>query len=120
VRYEDHMDLLLAASDLALTRAGGGVAELAAVGLPALLVPLPIATRDHQTANAQALAAVGAAIVVPDDECSTQRVVDEVDTLVADPDRLAAMAGAMRGAAHPDAAERVARLVEASARGSGG
>ena len=118
VRYEDRMDLLLAASDLALTRAGGGVAELAAVGLPAILVPLPIATRDHQTANAQALAEVGAAIVVPDAECTTQRVVDEVDGLAADPDRLAAMAEAMRGAAHPDAAQRVARLVEANARGA--
>ena len=51
-----------------VTRAGGGVAELAAVGLPAILVPLPIATRDHQTANAQALADVGAAVVVPDAE----------------------------------------------------
>jgi len=118
VRYEDRMDLLLAASDLALTRAGGGVAELAAVGLPAILVPLPIATRDHQTANGQALAEVGAAIVVPDPECTTQRIVDEVDSLVADPDRLARMAEAMRGAAHPDAAERVARLVEANARGA--
>lgn len=118
VRYEDRMDLLLAASDLALTRSGGTVAELAAVGLPSILVPLPIAPRDHQTANGQALAAVGAAIVVPDPECTTQRVVDEVDSLIGNPDRLATMAAAMRGAAHPDAAEQVAKLVEANAKGA--
>ncbi len=62
VRYEDHMDDLLLAADVAVCRAGGStVAELAEVALPALLVPLPIAPRDHQTANARALVGVGAA-----------------------------------------------------------
>ncbi|MCU1354528.1 MAG: UDP-N-acetylglucosamine--N-acetylmuramyl-(pentapeptide) pyrophosphoryl-undecaprenol, partial [Acidimicrobiales bacterium] len=117
VPYEDHMDALLAATDLAVTRAGGGVAELAAVGLPAILVPLPIATRDHQTANARALEAVGAAIVVPDPEMTTQRLVDEVEGLLDEPERLEAMARAMAAAARPDAAEQVAALVEAHARG---
>ena len=67
VRYEDRMDLLLAAADVAVTRAGGNtIAELAVVGLPAVLVPLPIAPRDHQTANAAVLMRAGAAILVPD------------------------------------------------------
>ncbi|MCU1454968.1 MAG: UDP-N-acetylglucosamine--N-acetylmuramyl-(pentapeptide) pyrophosphoryl-undecaprenol [Acidimicrobiales bacterium] len=117
VRYEDRMALLLAAADLAVTRSGGGVAELAAVGLPAVLVPLPIATRDHQTANARALAAVGAAVVVADHDLTTERLVAEVEGLLDDPHRLEAMAAAMAGAARPDAAERVAALVEAQARG---
>ena len=116
VRYEEHMDLLLAAADLAVTRAGGGVAELATSKLPAVLVPLPIATRDHQTANARALEAVGAAIVVADADLTPQRLIDEVEGLLDDRARLATMAAAMEAAARPDAAERVAELVEANAR----
>ena len=60
VRYENRMELMLAAADVAVTRAGGNtVAELAVVGLPAVLVPLPIAPRDHQTANAAVLMRAG-------------------------------------------------------------
>ena len=59
VEYEDRMHLLLQAADVAVTRAGGSVAELAALGVPAVLVPLPIATRDHQTANGMAVAGLG-------------------------------------------------------------
>ncbi len=110
------MDLLLQAADVGVTRAGGTVAELAALGLPAVLVPLPIATRDHQTANARAVEATGGAVVVPDDECTTDRLEAELGGLLADPDRLAAMAAAMRARARLDAAERVADLVEAHAR----
>ena len=67
VRYEDRMDLLLAAADVAVSRAGGNtVAELAVVGLPAVLVPLPIAPRDHQTANAAVLMRPAEPILVPD------------------------------------------------------
>ena len=89
IRYEERMDLLLAAADLAVTRAGGGVAELAAVGLPAILVPLPIATRDHQTGNARVLTDAGAAVLIPDDECTTERLSAEVEALLArsDPTR---------------------------------
>jgi undecaprenyldiphospho-muramoylpentapeptide beta-N-acetylglucosaminyltransferase len=112
VKYEERMDLLLAAADVAVTRAGGGVAELAALGVPAILVPLPIATRDHQTANARALVSAGAAVLVPDDECTTDRLATELGALLDDRPRLDAMATAMRGAAHLDAAERVADVVE--------
>lgn len=115
VRYEEHMERVLAAADLAVCRAGGTtVAELAVVGVPAVLVPLPIATRDHQTANAGPLVRAGAAVLVPDDEFDTDRMVAEVDALVA-AGRLGEMADAARALGRPDAAAAVADLVERSA-----
>lgn len=118
VRYEDRMAELLVAADLVVARSGGTtVAELAEVGRAAILVPLPIAPRDHQTANAAALVAAGAAVLVPDDQLSPERLVRELDTVLADPQRLARMGRAARSLARPDAAERVADLVEEHARG---
>jgi undecaprenyldiphospho-muramoylpentapeptide beta-N-acetylglucosaminyltransferase len=117
VRYEDRMDLLLTAADLLVGRAGGTtVAELAEVGLPSLLVPLPIAPRDHQTANAAALVRAGAALLVPDAELDGPRLVRELTPLLDEPARLEAMGDAARSLARPDAAERVADLVEGHAR----
>lgn len=117
VRYEDRMPDLLAAADVVVSRAGGSTfAELAQVGLASILVPLPIATRDHQTANAEVLVRVGAAVRVPDAEFDTDRLEAELDRLLADPGRLDAMAAAAHTLAHPDAAARVAALVEEHAR----
>lgn len=118
VRFEDRMDLVYGAADVAVCRAGAStVAELAAVGLPAILVPLPGAPGDHQTANARALTDAGAAVVVADSECDGARLGAELDALVADPTRLAAMADAARTLARPRAADAVAALVEEHARG---
>jgi UDP-N-acetylglucosamine--N-acetylmuramyl-(pentapeptide) pyrophosphoryl-undecaprenol N-acetylglucosamine transferase len=117
VRYEDRMDLVLAAADLLIGRAGGTtVAELAEVGLASVLVPLPAAPRDHQTANAGPLVRAGAAMLVPDDQLDADRLVAEITPLLDDPARLAAMGAAARTLAHPDAADRVADLVEDHAR----
>lgn len=117
VRYEDRMATVLAAADLVVGRAGGTtVAELAEVGVAGLLVPLPGSPRDHQTANAAALVRVGGAILVPDPELDGRRLVAEIAPLVDDPQRLVAMGDAARILAHPDAAERVADLVERHAR----
>lgn len=117
VRYEDHMERLLEGADLLVCRAGGTtVAELTVMGAPAVLVPLPIATRDHQSANAAELAEVGAAAVVPDAELDVDRLVAEVDAIVTDRSRLEAMAAAARSLGRPDAAEAVADLLEANAR----
>lgn len=118
VRYEERMDRVLAAADLAVCRAGGTtVAELAALGVPAVLVPLPIATRDHQTANAGPLVAAGAAVLVPDAELDADRLVAEVDAMVAGgPGHLARMGRRAAELGRPDAAERVADLVEDAAR----
>lgn len=119
VRYESRMDLALAAADLVVSRSGGTtVAELAVVGVPSVLVPLPIATRDHQTANAGPLVRAGAAVLVPDDELDADRLVREVAQLLADgPDGLARRAAAARSLGRPDAAAAVADLVEGAARG---
>jgi len=117
VEYEERMHLLLDAADVAVTRAGGSVFELMATGVPAVLVPLPIATRDHQAANAHAVAATGGAVVVDDADLDVDRLERELDQLLADPERLARMGEAMRAAATVDAAERAARLVEDVARG---
>ncbi len=113
VRYEDRLPLLMAAADVCVCRAGGNtVAELAAVGVPSVLVPLPGAPGDHQTANARVLERVGAAVLVPDGELDGPRMAAEVETLLGDPGRLASMAAAAAGAGHRDAADRVAALVE--------
>jgi UDP-N-acetylglucosamine--N-acetylmuramyl-(pentapeptide) pyrophosphoryl-undecaprenol N-acetylglucosamine transferase len=118
IPYEERMDLVLSAADLLVGRAGGTtVAELAEVGLGAVLVPLPSAPRDHQTANAAALVRVGAAILVPDDELTGRRLVAELLPLLDAPASLVAMGEAAATLAHPDAADRVAGLVENYARG---
>ena len=117
VEYEDRMDLVLAAADLLIGRAGGTtVAELAAVGLPGILVPLPGAPRDHQTANASALVAAGAAILVPDAQFDGDRLVRELEPLLSEPSLLAGMGRAAAGLGHRDAAARVAALMEQVAR----
>jgi undecaprenyldiphospho-muramoylpentapeptide beta-N-acetylglucosaminyltransferase len=118
VEYEDDMPTLYAAADIVLCRAGAtSVAELAVVGLPALLVPLPGAPGDHQTANARALVDVGAAVTLRDELCTGARVAVEIDGLLREPALLARMAGAALAAARPDADRRVARLIEEHARG---
>jgi UDP-N-acetylglucosamine--N-acetylmuramyl-(pentapeptide) pyrophosphoryl-undecaprenol N-acetylglucosamine transferase len=105
----------LVAADLAVARAGGSVFELAQYGLPAILIPYPHASADHQTANARWMADAGAATIVPDAELTPVRLRSEVDALLGDPQRLAAMAAASRRLARPDAAAVVAREVLAAA-----
>jgi UDP-N-acetylglucosamine--N-acetylmuramyl-(pentapeptide) pyrophosphoryl-undecaprenol N-acetylglucosamine transferase len=97
-----------AASDLAAARSGGSVFELAAAGVPAILVPYPHATADHQTGNARWMADGGAAVVVPDSELDAERLRAEATALMRDQERLARMAEAARALARPDAAERIA------------
>ena len=116
VRYEDHMELVLAAADVAVCRAGGTtVAELAVGGGPSVLVPLPIAPRDHQRANAAALVDAGAAVLVTDGDMSTERLVAVLGDLL-DHDRLPDMARAAASLGRPDAASAVAELVLEAAR----
>lgn len=118
VAYEDDMPAALAAADLAVCRSGSGSCfELAAVGLPSVLVPSPVVTADQQTRNARHLVDVGAAVLVPDAELDGDRLVTEVDALLADDERRRAMAAAARAWARPDAAIAIARLAEEHARG---
>jgi UDP-N-acetylglucosamine--N-acetylmuramyl-(pentapeptide) pyrophosphoryl-undecaprenol N-acetylglucosamine transferase len=98
----------LAAADLVVARAGGSVLEVAAAGLPAILVPYPHATADHQTANARVMERAGAAVVVPDPELDGPRLAREVGSLLAAPQRLSEMSKAAHATARPDAADRIA------------
>ncbi len=113
--YLDPFGPALAAADLAVARAGGSVFELAQFGLPAVLVPYPHATADHQTANARWMQDGGAAIAIPDAELTAERLRAEVDAILLDPARLAAMASASARLARPEAARDVARAVLAAA-----
>jgi UDP-N-acetylglucosamine--N-acetylmuramyl-(pentapeptide) pyrophosphoryl-undecaprenol N-acetylglucosamine transferase len=98
---------LLAAADIVVSRAGGSVFEIAAAGKPAILIPSPNVTADHQSLNA-AHFADSAAIVVDDTVLTAARLDAEVRGLLAEPGRLAAMSEAARRLARPDAAERIA------------
>ena len=105
------------AADVCVVRAGAmTVAELLVSGVPAILVPLPGAPGDHQTRNAEALVVMGAAVQIADHDCDGRRLALELDALLSDPERLAAMRQAARENGHPDAAARVAELVDAHAR----
>ena len=107
-RYFDRIDYSYAAADLALTRGGAGtVAELAVTGLPAIIVPYPFHTDDHQAVNAGVLVDYGAALMVRDDKADADTIGPLVEDLMADRAKLAAMASAARDAAHPHAADEI-------------
>lgn len=96
----------MAAADLAICRAGATtLAELAAIGLPAVLVPLPTATDDHQRKNAEALVARGAAVMIEERELTGDRLARDVQALLDDASRLESMSRAMRTTARPEAAK---------------
>ena len=101
-----------AVADVAITRAGAmSIAELCAWQIPAVLVPLPTAAQDHQTYNARATAASGAAIHLPQHELSASRLDAVVRALIADPGRRDAMRAAAATRAHPQAADAIAREI---------
>ncbi len=106
VPFVDDFGAAATAADLTLSRAGGTVWELAAAGAPAILVPSPNVTADHQTLNALHFERGGGAVLVPEPELA--RVPTLVDELLGDPTRLAAMSEAMLGMARPQAAEEIA------------
>jgi UDP-N-acetylglucosamine--N-acetylmuramyl-(pentapeptide) pyrophosphoryl-undecaprenol N-acetylglucosamine transferase len=104
--FIEEIGLAYGAADIVLARAGGSVWELAAAGLPAVLVPGEFATGAHQEKNARWFVDAGGAVVVPEAEATTAPAI--VEELLAYPSRLETMAAAMRAAAKPDAAEEIA------------
>ena len=97
------------AADFALSRGGAmATAELCAWGIPAIVVPLPTAAADHQTANAKALAAAGAAEMIRQSELNVDRLSQTVESLVADSSRLASMRAKALERARPNAAADIA------------
>jgi UDP-N-acetylglucosamine--N-acetylmuramyl-(pentapeptide) pyrophosphoryl-undecaprenol N-acetylglucosamine transferase len=111
----------IAAAHLIVGRSGAStIAELAAIGRPAILVPLPHALDQDQSANAAVLERTGGAIRLRQDDFTPARLAAEITLLAAEPQRLAAMAAAARSAGAIDAAERLADLVlDTVARGAG-
>ena len=115
VPFLEDFGAALGAADLIVARAGGSVWEIAAAGKPAVLVPYPQATADHQRANAEHFELAGGAIVVLDRDAQ-ETVPPLVEHLLASPSRLEKMGAAMLAAAKPDAAERIAdELIELAA-----
>ena len=107
----------LAASHLVVSRSGAGtVAELAAIGRPSILIPLPGAIDQDQFANAGVLVDAGGAIRIPQPEFTPSRLAAEISALVAEPSRLTEMAAGARNAGKLDAADRLADLVVKVAR----
>jgi UDP-N-acetylglucosamine--N-acetylmuramyl-(pentapeptide) pyrophosphoryl-undecaprenol N-acetylglucosamine transferase len=109
----DGLGAAYGACDLAVMRAGGTVWELAAAGLPAILVPYPFATADHQALNARHFERGGGAICIPETELG--RVPDLARTLLGQPDRLVRMSERMHALAKPDAAREIAEELVALA-----
>ena len=114
VPFTDEFGAALAAADLVVARAGGSVWELAAAGKPAILVPYPFATADHQAKNARFFERAGGAITVPETELG--RVADLARSLIGDAERLKEMGEAMKRVARPDAADDIAEELIAIAR----
>jgi UDP-N-acetylglucosamine--N-acetylmuramyl-(pentapeptide) pyrophosphoryl-undecaprenol N-acetylglucosamine transferase len=107
-----------AVADLAVARAGAmGTAEMCAWGIPAILVPLPTAAADHQTANARALADAGAALMLPQRELTADRLDTAVRALAQDDARLATLAAGATARGRPEAAETIARRLIAMIEG---
>jgi UDP-N-acetylglucosamine--N-acetylmuramyl-(pentapeptide) pyrophosphoryl-undecaprenol N-acetylglucosamine transferase len=116
--FLDDMPARLAGADLAVCRAGATtLAELAAAGRPAVLVPYPFAADDHQRLNAEAVAEAGAALVVLDRDLDGARLAEAVASLAADPARLRAMGEAARRLARLDAASLIADVADALLEG---
>jgi undecaprenyldiphospho-muramoylpentapeptide beta-N-acetylglucosaminyltransferase len=113
VRYESAMPTALTAADVGVFRSGSSMCfEIAAAGLPSILVPSPNVTGDHQTGNARLLADAGAAVLLPDAELDGTRLAAELDALIGAADRRDGMAAAVRGFARPHAADEIAELAE--------
>ena len=111
--YIDDMGDVLAAADLVLSRAGASsIAEIAALAVPAVLVPYPFATADHQTTNAHTLVDAGAAVMFADADIDSPAFADELLGLLRDPARRARMREASAGLGQAQAAERLADELE--------
>jgi len=112
----DRMDLAYSAADLAVCRAGAATLfEIASAALPAIVVPYPYATADHQRANAQPLVDGEAVVLLLDADCTPESVAELVDDLLSDASRLGAMSASIQKFARPQAAESLADLVRSVA-----
>ncbi len=116
IRFMQDMPAALAAADLVISRAGAStLEEIAAVGIPAIVVPSPNVTDNHQEYNAQAMAQQGAALVILDNQLTEASLLSSVNRLLQNPAELKAMAIASKQASHPRATEELVALVRSLA-----
>ena len=112
-----NMPTVMAAADVVISRAGSSSCnEIAATGVPCVLIPSPNVTDNHQEKNARALEAKGGAVVLLESECTGQRLMEEITAILNDPKRHEAMRAALLGMAVPDSAERICTIMEDLAR----
>ncbi|NLJ84467.1 MAG: undecaprenyldiphospho-muramoylpentapeptide beta-N-acetylglucosaminyltransferase [Halanaerobiaceae bacterium] len=111
--YLKEMEYAYAVADLVVYRAGAtGLAEITAKGIPAILIPYPHAAENHQEYNARDLEKQGAAVVILDRNLNGQVLIEKIEELLADDDRLREMARKSRSMGKPDATDRLASLAE--------
>ena len=111
------MPMVMAAADVIISRAGSSSCnEIAATGVPCVLIPSPNVTDNHQEKNARALEAKGGAVVLLEEECTGQRLMEEITAILDDPKRRETMRSALLGMAVPDSAERICTIMENLAR----
>jgi len=109
--FIEDMPGMFGRADLVVCRSGAStVAEITAAGKPAVFIPFPHATDDHQLRNAEALERAGAAVLMAEKDLTSERLVRTLSELLRDPARLAGMAAAARKLSHPDAAREIARM----------
>lgn len=110
--FIEDMATACAAADLIISRAGASAtAEIAVMGKPSILVPFPYATDNHQEYNARAFQETGAALLLPDTECTGERLAEMIRSLLQNPEKLATMGAAARTLAKPFAAEHIAEII---------
>ncbi len=108
-----NMPTVMAAADVIISRAGSSSCnEIAATGTPCILIPSPNVTDNHQEKNARALEAQGGAVVLLETECTGQRLLEELQSILSDPARQSQMHTALQRMAVPDSAQRICKVLE--------
>ena len=111
------MPTVMAAADVIIGRAGASSCnEIAAAGTPCILIPSPNVTNHHQEKNAQVYADQGAAVLLPEPECTARRLYDEIKALISDEKRRADMKAALQKTVVPDSAEQICGIIEELAK----
>ena len=110
--YIYNMPTVMAAADIIISRAGASSCnEIAASGTPCILIPSPNVTDNHQEKNARALSDKGAAVLLLENECTAQRLMDEINALLDSKTRMQQMSAALQKISVPDSAEKLCDII---------
>ena len=111
--YVFNMPTVMAAADVVISRAGASSCnEIAAAGIPCILIPSPNVTANHQEKNARAMEAQGAAVVILENECTAEKVMEAIKQILEDPQKYQKMREALLSISIPDSAERICAIME--------